>query len=224
MTTALIISPHLDDAALSCGELILRLVGDYESVVVVTVFAGLPEDPAFLSDHDRFCGFASSAEAISCRRDEDAAAADLLGCTPIWLGLPELAYVSERTKVVAVSEVIEEHVDAADVVYAPLGLQHPDHIVTADAAWLTCREKVTQLVLYEEIPYRVETPIETMRRIRQLGLTEHAACDVPPRGNVEKKRGAVRQYASQMGTLDLDCCFVRERLWRLHDWPDVPFS
>jgi GlcNAc-PI de-N-acetylase len=65
----LIVSPHADDAALSCAALLDR----GEPVEVVTVCLGEP-DPPQQGWWDEVCGFASSAESIPARRREDEAA------------------------------------------------------------------------------------------------------------------------------------------------------
>lgn len=65
----LIVSPHLDDAALSCGALIARP----DPVEILTVFTGRPVPPR-VTDWDRACGFSDSDEAIAARLDEERAA------------------------------------------------------------------------------------------------------------------------------------------------------
>ena len=65
----LIVSPHADDAALSCAALLDR----GEPVDVVTVFMGQP-DPPQRGWWDEVCGFASSAESMPARRREEQAA------------------------------------------------------------------------------------------------------------------------------------------------------
>jgi LmbE family N-acetylglucosaminyl deacetylase len=62
----LIVSPHFDDAALSCSALLDR----GEPVDVLTVFSGAPEPPR-QGWWDERCGFASSAESVPARRRED---------------------------------------------------------------------------------------------------------------------------------------------------------
>lgn len=65
----LLVSPHLDDAALSCAALVART----EPIDVLTVFTGRPVPPRS-ADWDRACGFADSDEAVSARLDEERAA------------------------------------------------------------------------------------------------------------------------------------------------------
>lgn len=86
----LVVSPHLDDAALSCAALLDRA----EPLDVVTVCTGRPRPPR-QGDWDRACGFADSDEAISARIEEErlafAGTAHRLG----QLGLFESQYLDE---------------------------------------------------------------------------------------------------------------------------------
>ena len=71
----LVVSPHLDDAVLSCGEF-LSAASD---ATVVTVFAGMPADCGVSTDYDRQCGFVSAEHAMRTRWQEDRAALATLG-------------------------------------------------------------------------------------------------------------------------------------------------
>src|SRR5262249_41968225 len=62
----LLVSPHMDHAALSCHALLDR----EEPVDVLTVFAGRP-DPPRQGDWDRACGFRDSSEATAARLEEE---------------------------------------------------------------------------------------------------------------------------------------------------------
>ena len=77
---AIYLSPHLDDAALSCGGQIYQQTGAGKSVLIVSVTAGDPP-PGKISSlvdelHERW---QLSAEAVAARRHEDAAACAILG-------------------------------------------------------------------------------------------------------------------------------------------------
>lgn len=62
----LVVSPHFDDGALSCGALFDR----EEPVDLLTVFSGGPEQVMHTS-WDRACGFADSTEAMRHRQEEE---------------------------------------------------------------------------------------------------------------------------------------------------------
>src|SRR5262245_53606305 len=77
-----IVSPHLDDAVLSCG----RFLGAHPGTHVVTVFAGNP--PAYpepLRLWDLQSGFAPGDDVMEVRRQEDKAALAILDASPVHL-------------------------------------------------------------------------------------------------------------------------------------------
>ncbi|TFE25154.1 PIG-L family deacetylase [Frankia sp. B2] len=80
--TQLIVSPHLDDAALSAGAWIAELASAGTEIHVLTLFAGFPADndlsPVARDFHDR-CGLPHNGTAFEIRRGEDAAALTILG-------------------------------------------------------------------------------------------------------------------------------------------------
>ncbi|MGI9540089.1 MAG: hypothetical protein ACR2N6_08075, partial [Miltoncostaeaceae bacterium] len=65
----LVVSPHPDDAALSCGALLDREL----PVDIATVFTSAPTPPA-TTEWDRAAGFADSDEAVAARLAEERAA------------------------------------------------------------------------------------------------------------------------------------------------------
>jgi hypothetical protein len=67
----LVLSPHLDDAALSCGALLERA----EPITVYDVFTQRPE-PAQVTDWDTRCGFTGSNQAMDARWAEEHEAFD----------------------------------------------------------------------------------------------------------------------------------------------------
>jgi LmbE family N-acetylglucosaminyl deacetylase len=88
-----ILSPHLDDAALSLGAYIRRQTRLGARVTAVTVLGNDPTrgiTPA--GPWDARCGFDSAAAAARARRAEDLRACQLLGATPIWLPYPDETY------------------------------------------------------------------------------------------------------------------------------------
>jgi LmbE family N-acetylglucosaminyl deacetylase len=83
MPTALALSPHLDDAAFSCGGLLASLAQDGWRVVMATLFTGSVADPqgfALACQLDK--GLAAEIDYMALRRDEDVRAAAALGIAP----------------------------------------------------------------------------------------------------------------------------------------------
>ncbi|MCA9933816.1 MAG: PIG-L family deacetylase, partial [Anaerolineales bacterium] len=90
---AIYLSPHLDDVALSCGGQVYDLTAAGQSVLIVTIAAGdPPESP--LSDfalalHSRW---QLAADAVARRREEDAAACQVLGADCLHWDIPDCIY------------------------------------------------------------------------------------------------------------------------------------
>ena len=60
-----VVSPHLDDAVLSCGQLLAAS----REAIVLTVFSAGPDEGAPLTDWDRACGFVSASHFSKCYRE-----------------------------------------------------------------------------------------------------------------------------------------------------------
>ena len=109
MGVTLFLSPHLDDAALSCGGIIHRLTRGGERVIIITAMAGeppdaLPDSPVIAAVKARYGG----ATPVQDRRIEDAQAAQALGAQVYHLPLTECAF---RTTVCGAGDVIALYPD-----------------------------------------------------------------------------------------------------------------
>lgn len=213
----LVISPHLDDAVFGCG----RLLADHPGSVVLTVFAGVPRDPARLTEWDAACGFHHAAEAIAARRLEDQAALALLEATPRWLDFCDSQY-DETPALPALVAALAAQVDelSPDRVLYPLGLFHSDHLLVHDATRAVLRERpALASFAYEDALYR---GMRGELQQRLAALLHAGECATParllPEGTHPAKAQAVRRYASQMrpfGPHGLDDTAQPERYWRL---------
>lgn len=204
----LVVSPHLDDAVLGAGG---YLSDSHEPVV--TVFDGAPTDRGLLTDYDKACGFSSSVEAMECRALEDAAALRLLACPKLGLGWLDTQYDGQRPKRAELADQLERVLreQRCEGVVGPLGVQHPDHVLTSDACLILANRGVP-VWFYEELPYRVVWPEHAAARQTDLAARGwHLVPDLIGGGGNEWKEGAVLAYTSQR--LDLHCCLVPERFW-----------
>lgn len=186
------VSSHADDAIFSCGSLIsaLRVTAD---VLVVTVCAGYPP-PDVEAPLDVSAGFRDAREAVTTRRAEDAEACSLFGAEVLHLDVLDYQYeralrpVGDQTaydieRYARIAFALEPVLEAADVVIAPVGVRHPDHLAVAAAC------KPFAHWLYEDLPYRVLWP----EAVPVLG---EAVFTLPCS---EQKFEAVRCYRSQLG-------------------------
>jgi LmbE family N-acetylglucosaminyl deacetylase/glycosyltransferase involved in cell wall biosynthesis len=196
--SVLVISPHLDDAVLSCGEVLASRPGS----VVATVFTEHDPARAGATPWDRECGFAPGDDVMGVRRREDEEALGALAARPVWLGLVESQYTAERPVTAAVEQLLEGVLQRQlqRTVLVPLGVSHGDHELVSDAVLAVARRHADrQWLLYEEVPYRADDDALERRRValaaRGIELVPtvmELTPDARPRA-----RAAARRYRTQ---------------------------
>ena len=220
---SLYLSPHLDDAVLSCGGLICRQVHEGTRVLVVTIFAGTPPhavlSPFAAEMHARW---RITADPVAVRREEDRRAMEVLRADYVHLEYPDAIY---RSEVDSFRYVSDEDLfgslhpsDAALVpsvaasiagtcslqdtmIYAPLAVgNHVDHQLGRDVV-LTLDVSPSQVVFYEDFPY-AEDPGKVTKAVETLGA---GMLEPLPQQFDEvclgAKTRAISAYRSQMATL-----------------------
>jgi LmbE family N-acetylglucosaminyl deacetylase len=221
MTSLLVVSPHLDDAVFSCGE----LLASHPGAVVVTVFAGIPPDTGVLPEWDATCGFATSRQAVMLRRREDRAALEVLDAEPCWLNFLDSQYRrASDTAAIALklARALRRH--DAQTIAVPLGLFHEDHKSAHQAALRLLRSShgkrwiAYEDALYRRIPGLVD---ERLAQFDRQGIRIAPEQAVPDTPGSWRKRSAIECYQSQLrglesagrpGHADL---LAPERYWRL---------
>lgn len=209
MDPILLVSPHLDDAALGAGE----FIASYPGAHVATVCTGTPADHP-LTSFDRESGFASTEQAVKRRRAEDIAAMRDLGAVHRHLGLLDSQYLGGHPdKQDAIVEVVAHAVvvTGAMRLFTVLGLLHPDHVAVHAAVAVVAAELRLPWWCWEELPHRVLEPEVAVDRARLLGGTP----DWVGGDQLAKKQRAVSRYASQRWALNLRACWTPERFWRM---------
>ena len=88
------LSPHMDDAALSCGGLIHRQVSAGQRPLVISLFAGQPPRDVTLSEFAQFqhARWGNAGEAVGARWAEDQAAMAELGADYLRLNYRDCIY------------------------------------------------------------------------------------------------------------------------------------
>lgn len=216
------LSPHLDDAALSCGGSIAQHTSSNTPVLIVNVCSGAPAaetrySPFAHLQHTRW-GF-PAAEAIARRLREDAEALETLRADSFQLDLLDAIYRlpesyhddatlfgtlaaddpligQVQTHLVALAARFPEA-----VFYAPLGVgQHVDHQAVFHAAQTLSGAGVS-VAFYEDFPYVIRTGA-LEQRLDELG--RHAQF-MPVVTTIDttlaRKIGAVEAYVSQLDIL-----------------------
>lgn len=158
-----ILSPHLDDAALSCWHV---LAGAHD-VLVVNLFAGVPAASTPVGWWDVLSGYADPQSTVFARLAEDRAALAMADREPLNLGFLDHQYrhgdQAQRPLVDALLDALPWGV----ALYAPAALpspvydagpagagggSHPDHVAARSAA-LELRARGFPLTLYADLPH-----------------------------------------------------------------------
>jgi LmbE family N-acetylglucosaminyl deacetylase len=217
---AIYLSPHLDDAALSCGGQIFQQPQRGLRVLIVTIMAGDPAVSAVSkyaqSLHARW---ELVADAVAARRREDSAASQVLGADTLHWGVPDCIYryhpetgapfyVSDPdifgevhpAEMKLVNELARQlaTLPAHDQIFVPLTIgHHVDHQLTRAAAELCFGAQ--RLVYYEDYPY-AEQPgaLETIIPVDRASWQ----AEVMPLGeaDVKAKIEAIFAFKSQLST------------------------
>src|SRR3954453_24032777 len=146
-----VLSPHCDDAVLSCWSV---LTGERETVVV-NVFTQVPPEGT-LAHWDRLAGATDSAAFMRERIEEDVRALALAGRSPVNLGLADNQHRGDGRPPswAELDLALVAQVQGASTVYAPavLGVRHPDHQLVRDYAMALGGD----VRLYADVPYAIE--------------------------------------------------------------------
>lgn len=212
MNKILLVSPHLDDAILSAGN----LMADRMDNVIVTIFAGNPENAENVhTPYDKSCGFGDAAGAMAQRRHENDLATALLNADAINFEFVDEQY-GEPTPTSMITQALQNLIDEHDYDYilAPLGLGHPDHVQVSDA--VRRLDTTKPIYLWEDLPLRVVEPELVVQRLYDIGLSFNDKVNLPA-GDVARKIRALTCYASQIGTgiLDPYLLYVPERFYKI---------
>jgi LmbE family N-acetylglucosaminyl deacetylase len=186
MTQYIFLSPHLDDAVLSCGAVIYDLIHQkHESVEIWTIFAGAPpEGPisTFAKQiHERWN---TGDQADAKRRAEDDLACERLDATPRHLAYPDCIYrfhvhsdvhlimnnddlfgevsPEEEPLINEIAHLLQKEIPPGSRIVLPLGVgSHIDHLITRQAAEKLSLEKY----YYADFPYAGGHPEEIARKL-----------------------------------------------------------
>jgi LmbE family N-acetylglucosaminyl deacetylase len=220
MKPVVVISPHLDDAAFGCGEVLAAHPGS----VVITALAGGPASYETVTGWDAAAGFRPGEDVIAARRAEDRAALAILNARPIWLDFTDDQYGNSPSAAV-LGRALEQALVTTGLttVYVPLGLFHNDHKLT-HAAMLAVidRHRCFAWFGYEEPNYRLVPNLrsERLQTLLHTGIIATPA-GASPCPCSDAKRRAVGEYRSQLRALGsprkpgTDDVFAPERYWRL---------
>ncbi len=225
LSRVVVVSPHFDDAVQGAG----LLLAAHPGATVVTVFGGRPPaypDPP--SEWDALGGFRSGDDVVALRRDEDAAALEVLGAVPHWLEFADHQYLDRAdwydADAVAAALTAALHELTPTAVFVPFGLGNPDHDLTHQAARrvIDARPDLAWFCYadagYSHLPGLLAWRISAL--FRAGWWPTPAIVSTSP--DVERKRRALFEYRSQLPPLRRDhllderlAANVPEQHWRL---------
>jgi LmbE family N-acetylglucosaminyl deacetylase len=214
----LVISPHLDDGILGCADAIAGNPG----AVIVAVMGGRPATyPEPLPVWDRECGFAPGADVVAVRWREDEQALALVQATPRWLDFIDHQYApTARPAPTDIADALAAVVESTspELVASPVGIEHPDHLLTSAAALELASRTTVPWLLYAEAPYKTEYAEQLERRLASIQARGFAIIEAVPASALATalKSAAIERYATQLPALKRwRDALLPERYWWL---------
>jgi hypothetical protein len=148
----LLLSPHFDDAVLSCWSL---LASD-RRLTVVNLFAGIPAAGQPGGPWEALIGVQDSAERKRARMAEDARSLARAGRAPVNLALLDAQHRGRTDSSPSPREIdraLTSEVQSASRVYVPAGIgSHPDHLLARRYGRMLLRAGMP-VTLYADLPY-----------------------------------------------------------------------
>lgn len=211
MPLALAVSPHLDDAAFSCGGTLAALAAEGWEVMVATLFtASVPDPRGFALACQTDKGLPAEADYMAIRRMEDEEACRRLEARPVWLpfreaphrgygcaaalfGPPRSDDTAHLDLAAALEPLLAEH--RPDLLLAPQAIgAHVDHVQAVRALQLLRPPMLT--MWWQDFPYlaRAET-----HPARPFAPAMELRTQVQRPIRIEAKRHACAAYATQLG-------------------------
>ncbi|OQY29793.1 MAG: hypothetical protein B6I38_07890 [Anaerolineaceae bacterium 4572_5.1] len=213
------LSPHLDDAILSCGGIIFEQGQAGVPVEIWNLMSGIPSANLPLSDLARSVhastGFDSAKKTMDCRLAEDRLAARRVDAFPRYFDFLDSIYrrdengsplytndifgpphPADNTLITQIASLLRENLQADDILVCPLTIgNHPDHVILRRAA-----EKIEHpLYYYADIPYAIWFPEQLAEVTGNLSVEAYPVSEEGLRFWQE----AVVAYASQIAVLFL---------------------
>lgn len=208
-------SPHLDDAILSCGGLISKLIHGGEKILIITIFTNGQDkeisDAAIRYLHES--GFSNAREMFRVRRGEDRIACKCLGADYLHLPFVDAIFrpassdifskksrdddaALEKEIYYVLSAIISMNGNKNARLYFPSAIGgHVDH-------WLIhsigLRMKNDKIFFWEDYPYSQHL---SWRQKFEAGGSSPEFLLEDVSGLVDKKSMAIRCYKSQMPSL-----------------------
>ena len=215
--TALLLSPHLDDVAFSCGGIAATLAAAGWDVVVATCFTrSVHPATGFALSCQRDKGLADETDYMAVRRDEDRAACEALGARPLWLDLPEAPHRGYDSATALFAPPLPEDdiagplgdrlhklisAERPTLLLVPQGCgRHVDHLQVIRATLDACAALPDPPLLgfYRDTPYVIRDP-DAQPAPTVTAMAPRAATVALGPEALAAKQAAVACFATQLG-------------------------
>lgn len=219
----IVVSPHMDDAILSCGGLLSQLIPQMDCLTVTVCTA----DPVGVDPQNPPHGIALP----SLRRDEEVSAMAALGCKLVQLDLLDAIYRKDvhsgqvlyptmnsiwsmprpedaehrqalRSRLLS---LLGQPAQRPTLLISPLSVgHHIDHVLCTQVA-LSVAANLDHILLYEDFPYVVDdgqhvgiadTPQKALQRLGLTGVQSYAQECI-----TDKKISWISHYRSQIESI-----------------------
>lgn len=219
------LSPHLDDAVLSCGGTIHCQSRQGLRSLVVSIFAGSPKSnpiTSFARELEQRWGAAGDAAAL--RRQEDLEAVQRVGAQALHLELLDCVYRTsasdgrplypseesifgpvheeEAALHIQVLEALQSALEPSSraTIVAPLGIgNHVDHVITRRAAMVLASQG-RSVLFYEDMPYCLDWDGEAHTLLSLMPGALQREIVYLSQADLKAKQEAVACYRSQLST------------------------
>lgn len=223
------LSPHADDAPLSCGAYIATLIERGETVRIITLMMGDPspdfKGTAFTRELE--ARWEGGVNPYPLRRDEDRAAAAVLGAQIDFADFHDAAYRADDygnalypdwESIITQSNPRDQELPLKIVqmlapgstianpipdlhMYFPLGAGgHVDHRLTRDVGKLLLFHPSVNVRFYEDYPYNDRDPQAVPTALKSFGFTLIFRKLPTTDAAIAKKIAAVACYKSQVSS------------------------
>jgi LmbE family N-acetylglucosaminyl deacetylase len=177
----LVLSPHLDDAVLSCADHILEWKKQGHEVTVATIFSAFGTDlhvPKYSKEYVKLSGFESLKKFSVWRLQEDKHAMQLLQIKTLHLGYVDGGFRLRNQKPIyptaealfsgkisSFDSTLEKDIEHSllqimkkvDCVVVPLGVgRHADHLLVKKVAEKVRTSSKAKIMYYVDFPYALK--------------------------------------------------------------------
>ncbi len=221
------ISPHFDDAVLSCGGLIWEQTHSGLPVEIWTIMAGDPplgDESALAQQMHADWQTSSAQETVLLRRIEDQNAARRVGASIRHFPFPDAIYrrsqtgtlyypdgifvapnPREQNLVLEITRQLAEKLTQYDTIVCPLTIgRHVDHILTRKAMEMLGKP----LWYYSDVPYILNHPEELSPLTADMAAKNFF---ISPQGLISWQE-SIAAHASQITSLFTDAQDMRQKI------------